>query len=99
MLLESLAFPKHQALIKTGNSKIVEEAGLVFLRGGVNDPSGYNISYLCMNSGRAKTMKFELLSLLSISEYSSVRCRDEYSQEALEDAFALHSPIADESLS
>lgn len=96
LLLESLVFAKHQVLIKTGNSKILEDTGLVFLRGRVNDPSGYNISYLCMNSGRAKTMKFELLSLLSISEYSSLRCRDEYSHEALEDAFALYNSIADE---
>ena len=87
LLLESLVYPQHQVLIRTATSRILENAGLVFLRGNENEPEGLNVSYLCLETGKAKTMEFELLSLLSISEYSSKRYRYEYSTDCLDGIF------------
>lgn len=91
LLIQSLVSPQYHMLVRTKKSKIVEMAGLIFLRGQSNLSETYNISYLCMESGRAKKMEFEVLAYLSIAEFSSTTSHFEYDTNKLADLFKEHN--------
>ena len=93
ILLSSIVSRTQHILIKTKRSSRLKNAKLAFLRGMEGEPETYNISYLCLDSGKAKRIDFHVLTYVSHSQIYKQDWHPTPDGERLEKLFEMYSEM------
>ena len=91
ILLSSVVSGNQHILIKTKRSSILKNAKLAFLRGVEGKPESYNVSYLCLDSGKAKRIDFQSLTYVTRQQIYELEWSPTPDKECLEKLFEMYA--------
>ena len=93
ILLSSIVSRTQHILIKTKQSNVLKNSKLAFLSGVEGKPETFNISYLCLDSGKAKRINFHVLTYVSHSQIYKHNWQPTPDEERLENLFEMYTEM------